>query len=117
MEKEDHPLSFESLRRLYLTKRDCLDKWFDRVFRKYIRQSSPGCKEPIYTLHFGNEEPWYVYHRLKLLLTHVMTDYLDPYNSFNEVYSFTHDEIVSNLVRLYKRRLEYRRRRKKYNWR
>ena len=107
MSTEDHPLSFECRRRLYLNIADSLDKWFDRVFRKYIRQSSPGCEDPIYTLHFGDEEPWYVIHRLKLLLRRVMKQ-LD----FNEVYNFGQDELLYNPVRVHKYRLKTREKRK-----
>ena len=110
MTTEDHPLSFECRRRLYLNIADCLDKWFDRVYRKYIRvrQPLPGCEEPTYTLHFGNEEPWYVIHRLKLLLTHMMKD-------FNEVYNFDQDELLYYFVRNHKCRLKAREQRRRNN--
>ena len=111
MSTDEHPLPFEFRRRMYLDIRDSLDKWFDKVFRKYIRQSSPDCEEPIYTLHFGGEEPWYVVHRLKLLLTYVMGNY----HTFNEVYNFTHEEILFHLVRCYKIRCKYRDKRRNKN--
>ena len=95
METED----FERRRRFYLNKMKFLDMWFNKVIRKYIRQSSPGCEEPIITLHCGKEDPWYVLHRLRVLLTYLMG---------NQVYSFSRDEVLSNIVRLYKLRLRLR---------
>ena len=85
------------IRTSYLIIRDSLDKSFKEVFHKYVRPASGPFR--CWTLHFNNENRRHVVHRLKLLLSYVVTD-----KSFKEVYDFSDEQILFHLVTHYQTR-------------
>ena len=85
------------IRNSYFIIRDSLNKSFKEVFYKYVRPASGPFR--CWTLHFNGERREDVVHRLKLLLSYVVTD-----KTFNEVYNFTDQQILVHMVNHYRLR-------------
>ena len=81
----------------YLIIRKSLDKSFKEVFHKYVRPASGPFR--CWTLHSNGERHEDVIHRLKLLLSYVVVN-----KTFNEVYSFTDEQVLFHLVTHYQTR-------------